>query len=235
MTPSSYFKSDGTIVWGAVPAKDVLDFHTNSDVDSGALAQHHTLGKGAMQAAPGDHEHLIGQILMYGGPTVPDGYLACNGGLFNGLLYPQLARVLGTTHGANSGDFYKLPDLRGRSPIGVGMAVDAIGNNVGGNSYSVALRWGDERTESHAHPASSGNDSPDHSHGINAQLSSLDQAWAVTGGGSAGYFLAGSMQTGGRSAFHTHPITVSAQSSGAVAGMKNVHPVYCINFIMRAR
>lgn len=58
MTPKgSYIKPDGTIVWGAVPSKEVLDFHNSSDVDSGALAQHHTLGKGAMQAAPGDHTH----------------------------------------------------------------------------------------------------------------------------------------------------------------------------------
>lgn len=38
-------------------ASDVKDLHNNSDVDSSPLAQHHTLGKGAHQAAAGDHTH----------------------------------------------------------------------------------------------------------------------------------------------------------------------------------
>ena len=41
------------------PAKEVADFHNKSDVDSGDLAQHHTLGKKSYQAAPGDHQHKV--------------------------------------------------------------------------------------------------------------------------------------------------------------------------------
>ena len=40
-----------------VPSKDVSDFHNNDDVDSGQQAHHHTLGIGALQAAPGNHKH----------------------------------------------------------------------------------------------------------------------------------------------------------------------------------
>ena len=39
------------------PASAVEDFHTNSDVDARAEAQHHTLGPGPNQASPGDHRH----------------------------------------------------------------------------------------------------------------------------------------------------------------------------------
>ncbi len=39
------------------PAQVVDDFHTNSDVDSRAESQHHTLGPQPTQAAPGDHTH----------------------------------------------------------------------------------------------------------------------------------------------------------------------------------
>ena len=38
-------------------AQAVEDFHTNSDVDARAEAQHHTLGPGPNQASPGDHTH----------------------------------------------------------------------------------------------------------------------------------------------------------------------------------
>jgi hypothetical protein len=36
-----------------IPSKEVSDFHSNSDVDSGRLAQHHTLGTDPNQAASG--------------------------------------------------------------------------------------------------------------------------------------------------------------------------------------
>jgi len=39
------------------PAEIVDDFHTNSDVDSRAESQHHTLGPQPTQASPGDHTH----------------------------------------------------------------------------------------------------------------------------------------------------------------------------------
>lgn len=40
-----------------IPAVGVNKYHEDSDVDSSTEAQHHTLGKGAMQAAPGNHDH----------------------------------------------------------------------------------------------------------------------------------------------------------------------------------
>lgn len=40
------------------PASNVVDdFHTNSDVDLRAEAQHHTLGPGSNQASSGQHRH----------------------------------------------------------------------------------------------------------------------------------------------------------------------------------
>lgn len=46
-------------VFGNVGADsaEVNDFHINSDVDKSTIAQHHTLGIQANQAAPGDHNH----------------------------------------------------------------------------------------------------------------------------------------------------------------------------------
>jgi hypothetical protein len=41
--------------------ESVNDAHKQSDVDTGATAQHHTLGYTSVQAAPGDHSHTGGQ------------------------------------------------------------------------------------------------------------------------------------------------------------------------------
>lgn len=37
--------------------REVNDFHTKADTDTGQLSIHHTLGKGTNQASPGDHTH----------------------------------------------------------------------------------------------------------------------------------------------------------------------------------
>jgi hypothetical protein len=36
---------------------EVNKFHSNSDVDTSTVSQHHTLGIGHNQASPGDHKH----------------------------------------------------------------------------------------------------------------------------------------------------------------------------------
>ena len=53
------------------PAEVVNDFHENSDLDSRAEAQHHTLGPNPTQAAPGDHTHDGGDsALILEGQTI---------------------------------------------------------------------------------------------------------------------------------------------------------------------
>ena len=47
----------------APTSQEVAFLHKNSDVDSRAEAQHHTLGVGSGQAAPGDHNHRDGRSL----------------------------------------------------------------------------------------------------------------------------------------------------------------------------
>lgn len=202
-------------------AKDVNDFHNKDDVDSGQLAHHHTLGTGPTQAAPGDHEHLIGEVIMYMGATVPVGYLGLNGQMFNGLLFPKLAAIVQELHGPKSGDFYALPDYRGRSPIGVGSASPA----AGGNNYTLGLKWGDERTETHTHGVTQ---SP-HSHTIE---SDGDHAWTLTGPGSARYLSANPGNRTNSTSENT--VSISINDFVGISGMRNVHPVYGTNFITRA-
>lgn len=49
---------------GSLSEREVDDFHKRSDVDEGPLAQHHTIGPGPYQAAPGNHRH--GDSTPYG-------------------------------------------------------------------------------------------------------------------------------------------------------------------------
>lgn len=49
-------------------SEEVDDFHTNSDVNLRSESQHHTLGPGPTQAAPGNHRHDGGdsELLLVG-------------------------------------------------------------------------------------------------------------------------------------------------------------------------
>ena len=53
------------------PSQVVDDFHENSDLNARAESQHHTLGPGPTQAAPGNHTHDGGDsALLLEGETI---------------------------------------------------------------------------------------------------------------------------------------------------------------------
>lgn len=61
----------------------------------------------------------IGTVFPYAGTQVPLGYLLCDGALVSRVAYPYLFQVIGTTYGAASGGaYFRVPDLRGRFPLG---------------------------------------------------------------------------------------------------------------------
>lgn len=64
----------------------------------------------------------IGTILPFAGEIVPTGYLLCDGSEKQRAIYPELFSVIGYTYGApaflQGTATFRLPDLRGRFPIG---------------------------------------------------------------------------------------------------------------------
>lgn len=63
----------------------------------------------------------VGMVVPFGGAdatTVPAGWLLCQGQQFSELDYPRLATLLGSNFGAVDGVMHRLPDLRGKSPLG---------------------------------------------------------------------------------------------------------------------
>ena len=65
----------------------------------------------------------IGAIVPFGGTTIPNGYLECNGEVYSIDDYPDLYAAIGLTwvnssvHGASTG-YFCVPDLGGRVPVG---------------------------------------------------------------------------------------------------------------------
>lgn len=68
----------------------------------------------------GDYGVPIGAILPFAGATPPPGYLLCDGSEVKRSSYPKLYTAIGDIYGAPTLGFstFKLPDLRGRFPLG---------------------------------------------------------------------------------------------------------------------
>ena len=64
-------------------------------------------------------EPYLGQLKVFGFGTVPRGYLPCNGQLLSIAQNQALFSLLGTFYGGNGTTTFALPDLRGRSPLGM--------------------------------------------------------------------------------------------------------------------
>lgn len=77
---------------------------------------------------------MAGVIKMYAGTTAPLGWLMCDGSAVSRTVYAKLFHVIGTTYGEGDGSTtFNVPDLRGRTPVGVGTgtASDATAHTLG--------------------------------------------------------------------------------------------------------
>jgi microcystin-dependent protein len=133
---------------------------------------------------------FLGQLLLASFNFPPKGYAVCNGQLMAINQNQALFSILGTTFGGNGVQSFGLPNLQGRTPVGVGVG--------GGNN----IAWGEVAgVESVLLLASN---VPPHSHALNASgaVASSDKpaGGALLAGQGANAFTAatglGSMNAG---------------------------------------
>ena len=77
----------------------------------------------------------VGEIRLMAFKVVPQGWLACDGQELQSAQYSLLAQLLGNVYGGTSSTF-KLPDLRGRVPLGKN---DAYPLGMSGGEEGVSL------------------------------------------------------------------------------------------------
>jgi microcystin-dependent protein len=73
----------------------------------------------------------IGIITMFASTFAPQGWAVCEGQLLPIAQNTALFSILGTTYGGNGQTNFALPDLRGRSPIGVGQGPGLTNRTLG--------------------------------------------------------------------------------------------------------
>lgn len=90
---------------------------------------------------------LPGVVVMFGGTAVPAGWLECNGQAVSRAVYDTLFAAVGITHGAGDGSTtFNVPDMRGRTPYGVGTMTP--GGTV---AWAAGTKAGSEFLQAHSH------------------------------------------------------------------------------------
>jgi len=103
-----------------------------------------------------------GTIFAYAGASVPTGYLECTGAQVSRTTYAALFGAIGTLYGNGNGSTTSnLPDLRGRSPAGVGTVLYPGGAT--GDVIVLANKYGSQ------YNALDASQLPPHSHTVQAQ------------------------------------------------------------------
>lgn len=123
------------------------------------------------------NEPFLGAILAFGFTFNPRGWQTCSGQLISIAQNTALFSLLGTTYGGNGQTTFALPDLRGRSMVGVGNGpglTPIVYGQVGGTETTTLTI----------------NNMPQHNHqlvpGVNAgQVNLALTANAATGGAIA--------------------------------------------------
>lgn len=95
----------------------------------------------------------IGIIIPYTSNVIPENYLLCNGSLVEKIKYPLLYDLIGDTFGYSSDvNYFRLPDFRGRIPIGGPYMGDTDGEYYERLSLSqLGPHFHECQSESHYH------------------------------------------------------------------------------------
>lgn len=88
-----------------------------------------------------------GVVMMYGAASAPTGWLLCDGSQVSRTTYAALYAVIGDTFGAGDGvTTFNVPNMNGRSPVGVGQGNTAEGGGLGTDRVLAATGGAETHT-----------------------------------------------------------------------------------------
>ncbi len=86
--------------------------------------------------APDSETPFVGEIMAFAGTFVPGGGIACDGRLLSIAEFDVLFALIGTTYGGDGQTTFAVPDLRGRSIVGLG-SNNVLGQTVGNTGFTL--------------------------------------------------------------------------------------------------
>lgn len=94
---------------------------------------------------------FTGQIILFAGNYTPQGWLPCDGRTLSISDYQPLYSLIGTTYGSDNASNFKLPDLRGRIPVGAGQHTNLANHDLGGQFGSELHTLSTNEMPAHQH------------------------------------------------------------------------------------
>lgn len=158
----------------------------------------------------------VGAILAWAGVTAPDNFALCDGRQMDRTAYPQLYSVIQNIYGA-SGNFFKLPDLKGRVIVtrDQGNAQFVNLNNLGGEAQHILSL---DEMPRHSHDIGNPNVANWRDMGIWGSNVSGGNQWNIASGSSEGSL--------GK---------LSASDTGGSRPHNNMPPYIVLNYIIRIK
>jgi microcystin-dependent protein len=152
----------------------------------------------------------VGSILPWASNSTPTNYLICDGSTFDGRLYPSLSAILLDTYGLRNGNNFKLPNLKGKIPVGAGTNIPDLSGNT--QTFTLGTSGGE-----YVHKLTIA-EMPSHSHDILCKVS-------VDSGGSE------IPPTDSKSSNTYYPTL----STGGDQSHNNIQPYVVTNYIIKAK
>lgn len=167
----------------------------------------------------------VGAVIPYCGATAPANWAFAFGQQLEKEGHPALWAALGETFGAATATHFRLPDLRGRAPIGKdnmgGTPANRVTSGVSNvDATTLGAAGGSQSMQQHNH----GVTDPGHNHTTGALNTAMGPSGISTPDGVSEFSgSTGSSQTG-----------ISIQNAGTGAS-QNVQPSLVVNYIIRVK
>lgn len=186
----------------------------------------------------------VGTIKQFGGETLPDGYLWCDGASYpaNGD-YRKLFEVIGTAYNGedDAEGTFRVPDLRGRVAVGKNAGTfGALGKTGGEETHTLTTEEMPAHNHTFSGQSAATNSTGAHTHNPAVQANFYTQGKgqlngemfvATASGGAQTYLTAGTNSAGA----HTHTLTAKGTISNAGSNTphNNLQPYLVCHYIIK--
>jgi microcystin-dependent protein len=185
-----------------------------------------------------------GSVVAYGGPSgasadagaaaLPGGWLLCDGSAVSRTTYASLFAAIGINFGGGDGiATFNLPDLRGRTIVGVGhgagLTARTLAETVGEETHTLTAG----ELPAHTH----GVTDPGHAHTVVAQGGSAAAQVAVSSSSSGCGVYCGTQQAPLAevpTVAATAPTGITLQSTGGGAAHNVMQPSMVLNYLIKS-
>lgn len=137
-------------------------------------------------------DQILGQILAFGFNWSPAGWVQCNGQLLSIQQYTALYTLLSTTFGGDGRTTFGVPDLQGRTIVGLGQGYNGatpFTNVTWGQKGGVeGLALSSANLPAHIHPITNGNGTST-TVKVTTSLQSVNNANETNDSGNGGNYL----------------------------------------------